>query len=95
MAITKAELENKYGVPVYTGWHLVPGRLHARNFYKKEKGVVIPSDAEPDAIKGGGRTTGGKGYYFLFDERKYLPESEWTKTPEVTFEQPKLGVNFE
>ncbi|MCD9188261.1 MAG: hypothetical protein LUM44_17730 [Pyrinomonadaceae bacterium] len=72
----KAELENRFGVPVYTGWHLVPKNLHARNFYKTNFGIVIPEDAKPDAIKGGGKTTGGKGYYLLFDENKYLSGDE-------------------
>lgn len=91
----KAELENKYGVPVYTGWHLVPKNLHARNWYKKVHKINIPENAEPDAIKGCGKTTGGKGFYFLFDENKYLPEELRTKIEPVVYERPKLKVNGE
>lgn len=91
----KADLEAEYGVPVFTGWHLVPRHLHARNWYKKTHKVVIPEDAKPDAIKGGGCTTGGKGFYPLFDETKYLPEEKRTKIEPPKFERPKLKTNGE
>ena len=95
MKPTKAQLENEYNVPVYTGWHLVPPHLHARTWYFKTHKVAIPDDAKPDAIKGGGGTTGGKGYYFLFDENKFLPEELRTVIDEPVIERPKLRVNYE
>lgn len=66
---TKAELEDKYGVPCYTQWRYVPDYLHARSWYSKG---MIPRDAKPDAIKGGGGIS--KVLYFLFDENKYLSD---------------------
>lgn len=65
----KAELENKYDVPVYSQWRCVPAHLHARKWFENV-GVKIAKNEPPDAIKGGGMYS--KTIYFLFDERKYL-----------------------
>ncbi len=67
--LSKKELEEKYGVPVYVRWNIVPSHLHPRSWFK-ERGIDIPASAQPDAIKGGGGFT--NSYSFLFDQRKYL-----------------------
>lgn len=93
MGILKSELEEKYNVPVYIRWELVPINLHDRSWYQ-EKGVKIPKSAKPDAIKGGGRPWTVQ-YSFLFKEEKYLPEELRTKPEIVEANKPKLKVNFE
>lgn len=72
-ATTKAELERKFGVPVYVRWHLVPANLHTRTWYT-ERGIKIPRTASPDAVKGGGQMGGKPRYSFLFSESKWLPK---------------------
>lgn len=93
MPFTKAQLEAKFNVLVYVRWDLVPIHLWTRGVLK-ERGVKIPRSAKPDAIKGGG-VGHGNHYNFLFDERKWLPETEWTQPKLIETEQPRLKVNFE
>lgn len=92
MAIRKAELEAKFGVPVYVRWHLVPKNLHPRSWYE-HRDVIIPKTTAPDGVKGGGMT--GNHYTFLFSEEKYLPEELRTKFEAEIVSRPRLKVNFE
>jgi len=66
---TKAELEAKYGVPVFTKWEHVPTVYKPRSYFT-EIGVNIPKDTKPDAVKGGGLSS-GKTLFFLFSIKKY------------------------
>jgi len=70
MITTKAELENKYNVPVFTKWEQVPGIYKTRAYFA-EIGVIIPKDAKPDAVKGGGISS-GRNMFFLFSVKKWL-----------------------
>lgn len=67
----KAQVQAMYpGVPVYVRWNLVPDGLHSRTWWKRE-GVIIPADAKPDGVKGGGQMMGRPRIYELFSEAKY------------------------
>lgn len=92
MAITKAQLEAKFSVPVYVRWHLVPINLHPRSWFAAKE-IKIPKSTKPDGVKGGGMT--GNHYTFLFSEEKYLPEEMRTKFEAEICERPRLKVNFE
>lgn len=68
-ATTKAQVQAMYsGLTVYVRWYLVPDHLITRTTAKK-RGISIPTDAKPDAIKGGGQMMGRPRIYQLFDER--------------------------
>lgn len=69
MGYTKRELEG-YGVPVYVSWDKVPEVYQSRTWFKK-KGIVIPENAPPDAIKGGGNFP---RFYLLYSTMKYLKQ---------------------
>lgn len=61
MKKSKADLEKEFGVPVFVKWNLVSTRYDTRYGLKK-KGIIVPENAKPDAIKGGGMSD----YYLLF-----------------------------
>lgn len=97
MKITKAELEAKFKVPVYVRWHNVPKHLHTRGWYEM-RGVKIHRKAMPDALKGGGGYS--NHYNFLFDENKYLEQSEVEKivaerNEQAVADRPRLRRNYE
>lgn len=70
---TKAEIEQEYNLPVYCYWRKVPSNLKTKTTLKR-KGIKVPDDAEPDAIKGGGRASMKAGSIFLlYDENRFKP----------------------
>ena len=66
MKKSKTELEAEFKVPVFVKWKLVSTRYDTRYGLKK-RGITVPANAKPDAIKGGGMCD----YYLLFLVEKY------------------------
>ncbi len=62
MSESKAELEATYKIPVYVTWEKVPKGLHTKTALK-QMGTILPKDAKPVAIKGGGMNP---KWYFLY-----------------------------
>ena len=67
MNLSKLQLEQKCRIPVYVKWQQVPKNLYSKTALK-ERGVVVPADAKPDAIKGSGRE---KKVYFLYNIKRF------------------------
>lgn len=68
---TKKQVEQEYNLPVYCYWRKVPSNLKTKTTLKR-KGIKVPDDAEPDAVKGGGRSGFSvNSMFLLFDENRF------------------------
>ena len=69
----KHELEAQFGVPVFSTWEKVPPCYSTRSSLS-DMGVIVPKNAQPDAIK----NSYPSKYFFLFNRNKpeYKPPTD-------------------